>query len=362
MLTDQEISYYKRQLALNQFGLEAQEKLKEAKILVVGAGGLGCPALQYLTGAGIGKVGIVDGDVVSVHNLHRQLLFDIDTSGIKKTIVAKERLKAINPFIEIELFSEFLTPNNAHEIIQNFDIVLDCSDNFETRYLINDVCILQDKPFVYGSVFRYEGQISVFNFKNGPTYRCLFPSSDQNATILNCNDDGVLGVLPGIIGTYQAMEAIKLISGIGTVLSGKLLLVNMLNNQFNTLSFERKNIPYKETISKHGLELAKLNCQNILINELDYSDLDQMDNYIFLDVRNFDEKPRFEHENVIEIPLNELHNKIHELPVDKNIICVCKSGKRSQQASKLLSGNFVSNIYNLKNGLTNEFIQKWKKQ
>lgn len=230
MLTDKEIAYYSRQLLVDEIGIAGQLKLKQAKVLVVGAGGLGCPLLQYITAAGVGSIGIVDGDFVDISNLHRQILYDFNSIGKNKAIESKNKLKTLNPFIDIEAFPLSLESENAIEIIQNYDIIVDCSDNYATRFLVNDAGVLLQKIVVYGSIYRFEGQVSVFNLQNGPTYRCLFPELPTEESTTNCSLSGVIGVLPGIIGVLQANEVIKLITGIGDVLSGKLLVYNALNN------------------------------------------------------------------------------------------------------------------------------------
>ena len=232
---------YARHIALAEVGESGQQKLLNAKVLVIGAGGLGCPALQYLAAAGIGTIGIVDGDVVNEANLHRQVLYGDSDIGKLKVQVAGERLKKLNSQIDINTFSEFLTAANAMDIVANYDLLVDATDNFAARYRINDVCVKLDKPFVYGAIHRFEGQVSVFNYKGGPTYRCLFPDKPGENQIPNCNETGVLGVLPGIIGTYQATEVLKIILGIGEVLSGKLMTFNLLTNSTRTFEFSRKD-------------------------------------------------------------------------------------------------------------------------
>lgn len=232
---------YDKQIALPEVGETGQRKLAEAKVLVVGAGGLGCPALQYLAAAGIGTIGIVDGDVVNETNLHRQVLYNNSDVGKPKVEVAAERLKNLNSQIEINTFSEFLTAANALDIVANYDLIVDATDNFAARYRINDVCVKLNKPFVYGAIHRFEGQVSVFNYKGGPTYRCLFPDKPAENQIPNCNETGVLGVLPGIIGTHQATEVLKIIIGIGEVLSGKLMTLNLLTNSTRTFEFSRND-------------------------------------------------------------------------------------------------------------------------
>lgn len=232
---------YDKQIALPEVGEAGQKKLARAKVLVVGTGGLGCPVLQYLAAAGVGTIGIVDGDEVNETNLHRQVLYTNSDVGKPKVQVAAERLKQLNPEVEIQTFSEFLTAGNAMNIVANYDLIVDATDNFVARYRINDVCVKLGKPFVYGAIHRFEGQVSVFNYKGGPTYRCLFPDKPAESQIPNCNETGVLGVLPGIIGTHQATEVLKIILGIGEVLSGKLMTLNLLTNSTRTFEFSRND-------------------------------------------------------------------------------------------------------------------------
>lgn len=240
MLNEAEETRYNRQLILDQIGMEGQLELKNAKVLVVGAGGLGCPALQYLTAAGVGTIGIIDFDLVDLSNLHRQILFNHEDIAKNKATCAAEKLHILNPEINLISYPIQLEETNAKKIIAGYDIVLDGSDNFTTRYLVNDTCLLLHKPMVYGAIYKFEGQVSVFNYNNGPTYRCLFPEND--ATAPNCSEVGVLGVLPGVIGMYQATEAIKIILGIGQVLSGTLLQMNLLTHETIQLRIHKKQI------------------------------------------------------------------------------------------------------------------------
>ncbi|MDO8540651.1 MAG: molybdopterin-synthase adenylyltransferase MoeB [Opitutaceae bacterium] len=223
-----ELARYQRHLALAGFGPEAQEKLKRGSVLVIGAGGLGCPALLYLAAAGVGRIVVVDADRVDVSNLQRQVLYTTADAGELKAVAAARRLRALNPLIAVEPRAGRFTRANALDLARSVDVVLDGSDNFATRYLVNDACVLADRPLVYGAIQGYEGQASVFNWRGGPTYRCLFPEPPEPATVPNCAEAGVLGVLPGLIGTVQATEAIKLLTGIGEPLSGRLLMWNAL--------------------------------------------------------------------------------------------------------------------------------------
>ncbi|MFA6961621.1 MAG: HesA/MoeB/ThiF family protein [Opitutaceae bacterium] len=232
-----ELARYQRHLSLSGFGPEAQAKLQAARVLVIGAGGLGCPILLYLAAAGVGQLTVIDADTVDVSNLQRQVLFTTEDAGKPKAEVAERRLSALNPCITITPIVARLTRSNAIELISVHDVVVDGSDNFATRYLVNDACVLAGKPLIYGAIQGFEGQASVFNFKGGPTYRCLFPEPPAAGTVPNCSEAGVLGVLPGLIGTVQATETIKVITGIGEPLSGRLLLWNSLAMTSRTLRF-----------------------------------------------------------------------------------------------------------------------------
>lgn len=237
MLNDAEKRRYHRHILLPGIGEEGQEKLKFSKVMVVGAGGLGAPILQYLTAAGVGHIAIMDYDTVNEDNLHRQILYGGHDLGKLKTIIAKQKLNSLNPFVKHDIINIRLTSANALKFIKEFDLVIDATDNFSTRYLINDACLILGKPWIYGSVFKFEGQVSTFNYQGGPTLRCLFPDVKDHDNIADPAKAGLLGVLPGLFGTYQAIEAIKIITGTGEVLSGKLLQYNMLTNQFNLISF-----------------------------------------------------------------------------------------------------------------------------
>lgn len=272
MLSKEEISRYSKQLLLPEIGIKGQEKLKSARVLVIGAGGLGCPVLQYLAAAGVGTLGIVDFDVVDETNLQRQILYSTEDIGKSKVIVAANKISLLNPFIKIEVVNDKLETGNIFEIIADYGVAVDCSDNFETRYLINDACVLLNKPFVYGGIHKFEGQLSVFNYKSsdgnyGATYRCAFPEPHSEETILNCSLTGVLGTLPGIIGTLQANEVIKMITGIGEVCSEKIVLINALSLNFSEMKIKRNenvwnNIPKtKEELKNKDYSLACLNME-----------------------------------------------------------------------------------------------------
>jgi molybdopterin/thiamine biosynthesis adenylyltransferase len=249
ILSPREIRRYSKQIMMPEIGIEGQKKMKQAKVLVIGAGGLGCPALQYLTAAGIGKIAIAEFDMVDETNLQRQVLYGSDDVGKLKSIIAKNRLEHFNSLVELELFNLRISASNSIEILKNFDVIVDATDNLETRYIINDSCVILDKPMVHGSIYKYEGVISVFNFKGGPTYRCYNPSSKERKFKNPLPAQvGLLGVLPGITGTYMANEVIKIITGTGEILSGKVLLINIFNNTFNLFSVD--NIPENHNIKE----------------------------------------------------------------------------------------------------------------
>ena len=360
MFTQQEITRYHRQVILPEMGMEGQQKLKNATVLVIGAGGLGCPVLQYLSAAGIGTIGIVDDDIVDESNLHRQIIYNISDIGKPKAAIAAEKLFLQNPHIKFNFFQNRLTKENALAVINDYDIVVDCSDNFPTRYLVNDACVILKKSLVFGSVYKFEGQVSVFNYKQGPTYRCLFP--DPPAEAFNCSDIGVIGVLPGIIGTLQANEVIKMITGIGMVFSGKLLIIDALSLSFNTISFTRteENTKMDKLQDYDGLcEMEKENesmIKQITVLELK-NKLDKNEDLQIIDVREL-----YEYEicnlNGELIPLGEVSQNLHKIAVKKQVIVYCHHGTRSAIAIKYIQENTsFSNLYNLTGG-----IHTWAKE
>lgn len=346
-LSQEEQERYSRHLILEEFGLEAQEKLKGAKVLVVGAGGLGCPALLYLCAAGVGTIGIIDHDIVSLSNLQRQVMYGSGDVGKLKVEVAKEVIGQKNPNVEVRTYSERITSQNALEILREYDLVLDGTDNFATRYLLNDACVILKKPLVYGAIFKFEGQVSVFNLNDGPTYRCLFPEAPAAGEIPSCSEIGVLGVLPGIVGTWQAAEAIKIISGVGEPLSGKLLSFSLLTNEINL--WDVHAVEENKQISV--LEESAIGCD--IINELEAKDFFRFveeNQAQLIDVR---EENEFMSYNIggKNIPLSELHNRINELENEPTVV-VCRVGQRSQTAINLIRGSRPDmELYNLKNGI-----------
>ena len=328
---------FSRQTILPDFGKEGQEKLSRARVLVVGAGGLGCPVLLHLAAAGVGTIGIVDGDVISESNLNRQTLFGHQHTGKPKATTAAEILKQKYPDLNFEVFSDFLNTNNALEIISLFDVIVDGTDNFETKYLINDACILAGKPWIYASIYKNEGQLSVFNYEDGPSYRCLFPKTTRQN--ISCEATGVLGVVPGVFGMFQAMEALKIILGIGEVLSGKLKLLNLLSGSEQILKIQKKQEEIKK-IKENGIIPVKIEC-----NIRDESKL-------YLDIREIFEQPRINSEKVIKIPLSDLDDRMWEIPKEKEILVFCQSGKRSKKVVDLLKADYgFDNLKNVEGGI-----------
>ncbi len=347
------MSRYSRHISLKEIGIAGQDKINTSKVLVIGAGGLGCPILQYLVAAGVGTIGIVDFDAVDVSNLQRQILFGTSSIGKNKAEVAKDVLRHLNPTVNINAYSEKLTPKTIVAIIEPYDIVVDATDNFASRYLINDATVLLEKPLVYGAIYKFEGQVTVFNYKNGPSYRCVFPNPPQKGTMPNCSEVGVLGVLPGIIGTMQANEVLKIILNIGETLSGKLYCFNALTNLSNTIGVSR-NEEQITKVKNRGPHFEVLddsffcasNASEITIENTINQDIQ------YIDVRELNEQPRMIFNDLLEIPLGELPNKIEAISKAKKIVVFCKSGIRSHQAVTLLNGHNISNCYSLKQGVS----------
>lgn len=371
MLTPEEIIRYDRHLRLPEIGSKGQEKLKLARVLVIGAGGLGAPVLSYLTAAGVGTIGIVDFDSVDLSNLQRQILFCTEDIGKNKADVAAERLQHLNP--EVSLFPYPLKLDNqiAISLLAQYDLVIDCTDNFTARYLINDACSILGKPLIYGSIYRFEGQVSVFHYPGSEhpvsfSYRDLFPKPPASGSSLNCSEIGVLGVLPGIIGTLQACEAIKLITGTGELLSGKILMLNALNMSMQMIHLSQgmnANSP------KNEIEFRTWNyddfcdapqksktIRTITAGEL-YRNMQENQSMRFLDVREYAELPKIEALEDLHIPLAEIPNQYKNIPKSEDLIVFCRSGNRSIQAIQLLQEKFAfTNLINLAGG-TDAWLQ-----
>lgn len=356
MLSKEELKRYNRHLILPGFGKEGQEKLKNGRVLVIGAGGLGCPTLLYLTAAGVGTIGIIDDDKVDESNLQRQVIFDMHDIGYLKAEAAVQKLTAQNPNIGFEVCTERLTSKNALALISNYDLVVDGSDNFQTRYLVNDACVLANKPFVFGSIFKFDGQVSVFNYQGGPTYRCLFPEPPAAGEVPNCAQVGVIGVLPGIVGSLQAMEAIKLLSGIGDLLVGRLLHFDALSMQSTVFEFEKNPaIEITELIDYDafcGVEKQEVTDEIPTITPSELSILMGMQPILFLDVREDHELDICKIGEPQHIPLGEVTSRVAEINRDHKVVVYCHHGMRSAMAIKILKQEYgFNNLVNLEGGI-----------
>lgn len=368
MLSNEENIYYSRHLLLQEIGEQGQLKLKDASVLIVGAGGLGCPVLSYLTGAGVGHIGILDADLVEKTNLHRQFLFGISKIGQPKTEAVINHLQDLNPYISFTEHFLRLRPKNAIDIIKNYEIVIDATDNFPTRYLINDACVILDKPFVSGSIDRFQGQISVFNYVDyagtkGPTYRCLFPVPPSPETAPDCSQNGVLGVLPGIIGNLQASEVIKMITGAGSVLNGKVLVVDTLRSSFYSFALKRNENAVEQAMKLKGniinfdyddfcQSTLSYNIKQISSQELSKKLISQ-DTIQLIDIR---ENGRLDYiEGSINIPRSGLDKNISHIKRDIPVVIYCDLGTNSLITTKFLTDLGFDNVYNLTGG-----IEAWK--
>lgn len=364
---DNNASYerYQRQIILKGFGKAAQQKLLQATVLVIGAGGLGCPALQYLAAAGVGTIGIADDDVVSLSNLHRQVLYHTSDIGSSKVTMAAIHLQQLNPEIKVVSLHVKITSQNAWDIISAYDVIIDGTDNFAARYVINDACVLLNKPLVYGAVSQYEGQVAVFNHTSNTNeaaanYRDLFPQPPTEDEVPDCATAGVMGVLPGIIGTMQAAEAIKLITGIGQPLSNRLLTYNVLSNQVYELGLTARNetsalIPAdKAAFMQTDYEwlCAASNDNTFEIEVATFDSLLDNDTVTIIDVREKGELPLVDAFNHLQVPLSQLKNNLPAI-AGNTIVVFCQSGKRSLQAARWLSGKFGASktIHSLRGGI-----------
>jgi sulfur-carrier protein adenylyltransferase/sulfurtransferase len=362
-LDNQEIRRYSRHLLLPEVGLEGQKRLKAASVLLIGAGGLGSPAALYLAAAGIGRIGLVDYDVVEYSNLQRQIIHGTGDVGRPKLHSARDRILEINPNVDVVLYEQALDSGNALDIIEGYDVIIDGTDNFPTRYLVNDACVLLGKPNVYGSIFRFEGQASVFDAKEGPCYRCLFPEPPPPGMVPSCAEGGVLGVLPGIIGTIQATEAIKLILETGDPLVGRLLLYDALEMSFDEVHLQKN--PDCPVCGEHptvtqlidyvqfcGLDAADLlePAWEITPRELK-SKLENGNGIVLLDVREPHEWDIAHLEGALLIPQGELPARMNELDSSDEIVVYCKSGSRSARAVSLLREAGFRRLKNLRGGI-----------
>jgi sulfur-carrier protein adenylyltransferase/sulfurtransferase len=368
-LSGDEIKRYSRHLIMPEVGLEGQRKLKAAKVLCIGAGGLGSPAAMYLAAAGIGTLGIVDFDVVDFSNLQRQIIHGTPDVGRTKLASAKDRLAALNPNVHIETYEEALSSENALRLFEPYDVILDGTDNFPTRYLVNDACVLTGKPNAYGSIFRFEGQASVFATKDGPCYRCLYPEPPPPGLVPSCAEGGVFGVLPGIIGVIQATETIKLVLGVGEPLIGRFLIYDALRMRFRELRLRKDNdcpvcgthptvkklIDYEQFcgVAPHQVAAAAppvTNADALTSRELK-AELDRGDEVVVVDVREPQEYQINRVPGSILIPLGDLPKRYVELDPNANIVTQCKSGMRSAKAQDFLRSKGFTRVRNLTGGV-----------
>jgi len=367
-LTNEQIRRYSRHLIMPEVGVEGQEKLANAKVLCVGAGGLGSPLALYLAAAGVGTLGILDFDVVDFSNLQRQIIHSEDNVGVLKVDSAKERLLELNSDIIVNTYNTRLTSENAMDIIKDYDIVIDGTDNFATRYLVNDACVLQGKPNVYGSIFRFEGQVSVFDARRGPCYRCLYPEPPPPGLVPSCAEGGVLGILPGVIGTLQASEAVKLIIGQGTPLIGRLLFLDVLEMKPRELTLRKdpncpicgenptitELIDYEEFCGIRGEEQTEAPGpgENLEISVDEFKDLRANGgNLVVLDVREPHEVEICTLDESKLIPLGELPERVNELDTVDDIVVYCHTGGRSLRATRFLRTMGFLRAKNLKGGI-----------
>lgn len=361
-LSKEELKRYSRHLLLQEIGLEGQQKIKEASVLIVGTGGLGSPLAMYLAASGIGRIGLVDFDNVDISNLQRQIIHGTSDVGESKLSSASKRIKEINPNIQLDLYNERITRENALEIIEGYDIVADGTDNFATRYLINDACVLLKKPNVFGSIRQFEGQVSVYWAEKGPCYRCLFPQPPVAGSVPSCSEAGVMGILPGVIGTIQATEIIKLIIGKGTNLIGKLLRYDALEMEFNKIAFEKdcscpicgEHASIRELIDYEEF-CGKKPPKDLLAYRISTKDLmaliDKGEDIVLLDIRD-----EFEHklgriENSIHIPMQQIAEQLNQIPTDKAVIVYSQMGIKGNKVVKFLKNNGFRNCSNLIGGI-----------
>jgi sulfur-carrier protein adenylyltransferase/sulfurtransferase len=367
-LTAEELQRYSRHLVLQDFGIENQVKLRDAKVLVVGAGGLGCPALLYLTAAGVGTLGIIDSDTLEISNLQRQVLYTMSDLGKNKAEAAVDRLSQLNPLTRFKTYPVKLTSGNALDILAAYDVVVDGTDNFPTRYLINDACVLLDKPFVYASILQYEGQASVLNYREtsghfSANYRDIFPEPPEAESVPNCEQAGVLGVLPGMLGCIQANEVIKIITGLGQPLSNRLLLLDSATMEQNVIQIANHQarekitalIDYEDFCGISAGKSKSLNDKSLTMKEVTVQELkalmDSNADYQLIDVREPHEYDIC-HLNGELIPMSDIPNNVEKISKDKQVVLHCRSGKRSGDMLLWLEKNHgFTNLYNLKGGI-----------
>jgi molybdopterin/thiamine biosynthesis adenylyltransferase/rhodanese-related sulfurtransferase len=365
-LSSEELERYSRHLRIPGFGHEQQERLKNGSVLVIGLGGLGSPAAMYLASAGVGRIGLADFDRVEVHNLQRQILYSEDDVGSKKLHAAQKRINQINRSVRVELHEQGVTKENIRSLLQNYEVVLDGSDNFDTRYLVNDASYLERTPLVYGSVFRLEGQIMVLNHgENAPCYRCLFPDPPKPGTIPDCNEAGVIGALCGVVGSLQAMEVIKLLSGMGNVMSGVLTKIDLLANRFPVIKLPKDpscplcgaqasihdlhSQPYAVPCALPDVEPIK--DMDLEIDVLSAAELRSRNDVVFLDVREPQELEICKLEGSLDIPMGAIPERLSFIPRDKALVVVCHHGYRSLRVVHYLRQSGFATCTSLRGGV-----------
>ena len=374
-MTPEQLNRYSRHLILPGVGMEGQEKLLKARVLIIGMGGLGCPVAQYLTAAGIGTIGMIDFDIVDASNLQRQILYSTEDIGQPKVDIAARKLSAQNPDVNFVVYNESLTSDNALSIFENFDYIIDGTDNFATRYLVNDACVLSGKTNVYGSIFKFEGQVSIFGHSDGPCYRCLFPVPPKPGEVPNCAEGGVFGVLPGQVGVTQATEAIKLIIGLGEPAINKLMVYDALSSSWQKMTIKRNpscpvcgDAPTITELADYEV-LCGVNQEPVDEDILNLSPLEvktRFDSapgdYCFIDVREPFENQISSIEGTILIPLGQIEDRLDELAPVKNIktiICHCQVGMRSMKALTILKNHGFTKLINVDGGM-NQWIRDIK--
>ena len=370
-LNREEIKRYSRHLIMPEFGKQAQEKLKSSSVLIVGAGGLGCPLSIYLAAAGVGHIGIVDFDVVDISNLQRQIIYSTDDVGRPKAETAKQKIEAMNPNIKVSVYNISFRSENAKEIAQEYQLIIDGTDNFPTRYLVSDLCVQTGKKNVFGSIFRFDGQLTVFGGKNGPCYRCLYPDPPPAGMVPSCAEGGVLGILPGIVGVMQATETIKILTGTGQSMVGRLLLFDALKMKFKEVRIKKnpecpvcsENPTIKELIDYEEFCGVKVieeeNKDSAKEEEISVGELKRLfdassEKPYLLDVRNPQEWDICYIEGSFLIPLPELSSRLNEIPQERRIITICHSGRRSLTALDILKGIGLKNVQSLRGG-----VEEW---
>lgn len=364
LLKAEQFDRYQRHLNLPEFGVDGQRKLLEGSVLLVGAGGLGCPSALYLAAAGVGRIGLIDDDVVDLSNLQRQILYGTPDVGRLKVEVAKERVAHLNPEVNLEIHATRLTSDNALDLLRDYDVIVDGTDNFSTRYLTNDACSLLGKPCVYGAILRFEGQVSVFDAQRGPCYRCLFPEPPPAGSIPSCAEGGVLGVLPGVVAILQATEAVKLLAKIGEPLLGRFIQYDALDMRFSEFRFSKDPLcpicgknPTLSALSNYDefcgvsqrLSMDIQGISGVALNEMRVHGVE----HLLLDVRDLDEVDKAKIGGAVLLPLSQLESRFSEIDdwKERLVVVHCHKGSRSEKACQLLALQGFSNVRNLEGGI-----------